>query len=71
VAQEATPTSAPNIRALADPGGLLRAMLTNPAQPAPPAAVAILLDRTGAVVATKPAVQTAAELTPDVARLSA
>ena len=71
VAQAATPTSAPNIRALADPGGLLRAMLTNPAQPAPPAAVAILLDRTGAVVATKPAVQTAAELIPDVAKLSA
>jgi hypothetical protein len=70
VAQAATPTDAPNIHALADPNGLLRAMLTDQAAAIPTAAAAILLDRAGTVVATKPAVLTATELTEDVAKLA-
>jgi hypothetical protein len=70
VAQAVTPTGVANIHALADPKGLLRAMLTDPAQHAPVAAVAVLLDSTGHVVAIKLTVQSAAELAPDVAKLA-
>lgn len=71
VAQVATTTTPANIHALADPKGPLRALLTDQAHPTPPAAVAVLLDRTGGVVAAKPTVLTATELLPDLAKLAA
>jgi hypothetical protein len=70
VAERVTTTSNANIHALADPNGLLRARLTDPARPAAPAAVAVLLNSRGTVVATRPSVLSAAELSADVAKLA-
>jgi hypothetical protein len=69
VAERVTGTSNANVQALADPNGLLRAKVADPARPAAPAAIAVLLDSRGGVVAIRPGVLTAAELSADMAKL--
>ncbi len=69
VAERVTATPDTKIRALADPNGLLRAKITDPARPAAPAAIAVLLDSRGGVVSIRPGVLTATELSADVAKL--
>jgi hypothetical protein len=70
VASTVTRTDTQNIRAMSDPGGRLSAKFAVPSHPNPPSALVVLLDRSGAVVATHPSVRNAAELSADLGKLA-
>jgi hypothetical protein len=70
VAMSVTETEVKNIHALADPKNVLRAMLTDPAHPVAPAAVAVLLDSRGTVALIKTDVRKVEEIVADVVKLA-
>lgn len=69
VAPKVNETAAKNIHALADPDGLLRALLIDTAHPVA-GAVAVLLDSRGSVVKINTDVRKAEEIAADVAKLA-